>query len=121
MGRSYSRPVSASVVAGAVTVNIPLNRHASRTHIQVILTGANTFSIDSTLDSIHFSTAVLASAVNLQPNNESRQDPSNANWSEEQASTVDTPADIHLNAPVAAIRIVKSAGAGTAEVRIQQA
>jgi hypothetical protein len=120
MGRSYSRPVSASLVAGANTVNIPLNRHASRTHIQVILTGANTFSIDSTLDSIHFSTAVLASAVNLQPNNPSRQDPSNANWSEELPSAA-VAADVHLNAPVAAIRIVKSAGAGTAEVRIQQA
>jgi len=120
MGRSYARPVNASVVAGANTVNIPLDRYANRTHIQVILTGANTFSIDSTLDSILFSTAVLASAVNLQPNNPARQDPSTANWSEELPSAVDTPADVHLNAPVAAIRIVKSAGAGTAEVRVQQ-
>jgi len=120
MGHAYARPIVTALIAGANTVNIPLNRHASRTHIQVILTGANTFSIDSTLDSIHFSTAVLASAVNLQPNNASRQDPANANWSEELASAVDTAADVHLNAPVAAIRIVKSAGAGTAEVRIQQ-
>ena len=121
MGHSTARPVVISMVLGAAeTANIPLNRHASRTHIQVILTGANTFSIDSTQDSIHFSTAVLASAVNLQPNNASRQDPGTASWMEEQASA-SADSTLKLNSPVAAVRIVKTAGAGSAEVRIQQA
>jgi len=119
MGGSYSRPVQGNIVAGAVTVNIPLNRHANRTHLQVVLTGANTFSVDSTQDSIHWDQAVLDSAVNLQPPNSIRADPSTAIWEEEQASgTVDL--SLKLNAPVAALRIVKTVGAGTAVYRIQQ-
>lgn len=119
MGHGYARPVSASVVAGANTVVIPLNRYASRSHIQVALTGANTFSIDSTLDNILWNTATLASAVNLQPNSPDDADPTTAAWVEEQASgTADVT--LKLNSPIAAIRVVKTVGAGTAEVRVQQ-
>lgn len=119
MGHGYARPVSASVPAGAATIVIPLNRYASRSHIEVSLTGANTFSIDSTLDTILWEQAVLDGAVNLQPRGDDVDDPTTAAWVEEQASgTADVT--LKLNAPIAAIRIVKSVGAGTAEVRVQQ-
>lgn len=116
---SYARPVSASIPAGAATVVIPLNRYAARSHIQVDVTGANTFSIDSTLDTILWDQTVVDAAVNLQPRGDDVAGPSTAAWVEEQASGgVDST--LKLNSPVAAIRIVKTVGAGTALVRIQQ-
>lgn len=116
---SYSRPTVGSIAAGAVTTVVPLNRYSARTHIQVDLTGANTFSIDSTLDNVLWNTATLASAVNLQPNSPEDADPTAAAWVEEQASgSVDVT--LKLNSPIAAIRIVKTVGAGTAEYRVQQ-
>lgn len=116
---SYSRPVVGSIAAGAVTTVIPLNRYAARSHIQVAITGANTFSIDSTLDNILWDAAPLANAVNLQPNSPEDSDPSTAAWVEEQASG-SASVTLKLNSPVAAIRIVKTVGAGTAEYRVQQ-
>lgn len=116
---AHARPIAGSIAAGAVTKAIPLNRHASRTSVDVVLTGVNTFSIESTLDSIHWNTADLASAINLQPRGASYADPTTAAWVEEQASASAT-STLKLNQPVAAIRIVKTVGAGTAEYRIQQ-
>ncbi len=118
MSNSTARPVVVSIPAGAITKDIPLNRHADRTTIGVAITGANTYSIDSTLDTVLWDTVALK-AVNLQPRTGDVVDTGSANWVEELASGSVT-ASLTLNAPVAAIRIVKSGGAGTAEVRIQQ-
>lgn len=116
---AYSRPIVGSIAAGVVTTVIPVNRYASRTHIQVALTGANTFSIESTLDNILWDQAVLDGAVNLQPNSAEDDDPSTAAWVEELASgTVDVT--LKLDSPIAAVRILKTVGAGTAAYRIQQ-
>jgi hypothetical protein len=119
MGYAYARPISSSVPAGAATVVIPLNRYAARSHIQVAITGANTFSIDSTLDTVLWDQSVIDGAANLQPRGDDVADPSTAAWVEEQASG-SASVTLKLNSPVAAIRIVKSVGAGTAEVRVQQ-
>ena len=119
MGFSYSRPIRRQLAAGANTIVIPLNRHASRTHVQVVLTGANTFSIDSTQDTVLWDQSVIDNAVNLQPR-DALADPASAVWAEEQASGSATSL-LKLNSPVAAIRIVKTTGAGTAEIRVQQA
>ena len=119
MGHNYSRPHTTSIPAGAVTVVIPLNRYSARTHVQVALTGANTFSIDSTLDTVLWDQAVIDGAVNLQPRGDDVADPTTAAWVEEQASgTADVT--LKLDSPIAAIRVVKSVGAGTALVRVQQ-
>lgn len=118
MSHSTARPIVVNIIAGAVTKNIPLNRHASRTRIDVVLTGANTFSIDETLDTILWDATALT-AINLQPRTGDVTDPTTANWVEVQASAA-ASSTLVLNSPVAAIRIVKSLGAGTAEVRIQQ-
>lgn len=119
MSHSTARPVVTSVIAGAVTKVIPLNRHASRTRIDVVLTGANTFSIDETLDTVLWDAAVIASAWNVAGRTGDVTDPTTANWAEIQVSA-SASSSLVLNSPIAAIRIVKSAGAGTAEVRIQQ-
>ncbi len=116
---SWSRPITGSIAAGAVTVNIPLNRHAGRTKIDVVLTGANTFSIDSTQDSIHFDTETDPVPVNFAKLSADHVPPASAQWVEEQASASAT-STLALNSPVAAVRIVKTVGAGTAEYRIQQ-
>ena len=116
---SYSRPVTSSVAAGANTVYIPLNRYSNRSHIQVALTGANTFSIESTLDTILWDAASLAGNANLQNRQDGYAAPASAAWVEEQASGT-ASVTLKLDSPVAAIRIVKTVGAGTAAVRIQQ-
>lgn len=119
MGHSVARPVIVDVPANAITINIPVNRHASRTTFQIDLTGANTFSVESTLDTILWSDAALV-AVNLQPRGGDVVDPSDAAWVEELASA-SVDAQFQLNSPVAALRVIKTVGAGTAKVRIQQA
>ena len=119
MGYSYSRPVIGQTATGTGATYIPLSRHSSRTNVQVVANGTVTFTVDSTLQGIHWDDTALA-AVNLQPNNEAWVAPANADWMNEIASG-SASADVQVNSPIAALRINITAGTGSVSYRIQQA
>jgi hypothetical protein len=111
MGHTRRRPITGTTPVGVGATYIIVEAAADDTNVQIVANGTVTFTVDSTLQNILYSTAAQA-AINLSsPSDPDRYvDPTNAVWTEQLASAgVDANVTM-VNEPIFALRINITAG-----------
>lgn len=122
MGHTRRRPITGQTAANVVAATyIVVEASADDTRIQVVANGTVTFTVDSTLQNIMYSTAAQGTWNVSQPRDSDRYvDPAAAVWTEELASGSVSAVVELINQPIFAIRINQTAGTGSVSYHILQ-
>ncbi len=116
---SWSRPIVGTTPTGTGITYIVMNKYDSRSNIQVVANGTVTFTVDTTLDTIHFDDETDPVPVNFQNLSADHVAPASAEWINLVASG-SADAQSQINYPIAAVRLNITAGTGSVTYRIQQ-